>query len=413
MSTSTLAGTTPARNGRRAGRGPLIGAYPLLITLLAVALGVSGAPAPLYGVYEREWHLAPITTTLVFAVYAFAALGSVLVAGQVSDRYGRKPLLVGAVVAMVVGLVVFMTAHGVAALFVARALHGAAVGATVVAGSAALLDLRPHDGARTGHLSGIVFNIGMAVTILGASLLAQYGPDPLVTPYAVVGLVVLVLLLNLLLMEETHEHRSTTRIRLSRPRVPAAIRHDFRFAVLGVMAAWSVLGVYLSLFPAFAGESTGIHSLVFGGAVVAAMATAAAVSQAFGARLVPRTAAIIGDFGTAVALVASVLALDSHHAWLVGAAAVFMGLSFGLAFGGSLRHLGRVVPADHRGEVMSAYYVLAYGAMAVPTILAGWAATQWSLSAIFPWFTAAVALACLSAGLLGLGARKPEVMMGA
>jgi MFS family permease len=403
---STTIPRTPQASVRRSGKEPLIGAYPLLIALLAVALGVSGAPAPLYGVYEREWHLAPITTTLVFAVYAVAALGSVLVAGQVSDRYGRKPLLVGAVITMVVGLVVFMTAHAVVALFIARALHGAAVGATVVAASAALLDLRPHDGARTGHLSGIVFNIGMAVTILSAALLAQYGPDPLVTPYAVVGLVVLVLLFNLLLMEETHQHRSVTRIRLSRPSVPAAIRHDFRFAVLGVMASWSVLGVYLSLFPAFAGESTGIHSLVFGGAVVAAMAGAAAVSQAVGIRIVPRTAAIIGDFATAVALVVSVLALDSHRAWLVAAAAVFMGLSFGLAFGGSLRHLGRVVPADHRGEVMSAYYVLAYGAMAVPTILAGWAATQWSLSAIFPWFTAAVALACLSAGVLGLTGRR-------
>jgi MFS family permease len=390
-------------------REPLIGAYPLLIALLAVALGVSGVPAPLYGVYEREWHLAPITTTLVFAVYAFAALGAVLVAGQVSDRYGRKPLLVGAAVAMVAGLVVFMTADSVAALFVARALHGAAVGVTVVAGSAALLDLRPHDGARTGLLTGIMFNVGMAVTILGASLLAQYGPDPMVTPYAVVGLVVLLILFNLLLMGETHQTRSTTPIRVTRPSVPRAIRHDFRFAVLGVMASWSVLGVYLSLFPAFAGQSTGIHSLVFGGAVVAAMASAAAVSQAIGSRLPARTAAIGGDFGTAVALVTSVLALDSHRAWLVAAAAVFMGLSFGLAFGGSLRHLGQVVPADHRGEVMSAYYVLAYGAMAVPTILAGWAATQWSLSTIFPWFTAAVALACLSAGVLGLAARQPLV----
>jgi MFS family permease len=388
---------------------PLVGAYPLLIALLAVALGVSGAPAPLYGVYEREWHLAPLTTTLVFAVYAFGALASVLVAGQVSDRLGRKPLLVGAAVAMVVGLVVFMTADGVAALFVARALHGAAVGATVVAGSAALLDLRPDDGARSGHLTGIMFNVGMAVTILGASLLAQYGPDPLVTPYAVVGLVVLVILLNLLLMGETHQARSRAPIRLTRPSVPREIGHDFRFAVLGVMASWSVLGVYLSLFPAFAGESTGIHSLVFGGAVVAAMASAAAVSQAFGGRLEPRVAAITGDFATAVALVASVLALDSHHAALVAAAAVFMGLSFGLAFGGSLRHLGRVVPPGHRGEVMSAYYVLAYGAMAVPTILAGWAATQWSLSTIFPWFTAAVALACLTAGVLGLAARQPLV----
>jgi MFS family permease len=394
-------------------REPLVGAYPLLIALLAVALGVSGVPAPLYGIYQQEWHLAPITTTLVFAVYAFAALGSVLVAGQVSDRFGRKPLLVGAAITMVVGLVVFMTAHGVAALFVARALHGAAVGATVVAGSAALLDLRPQDGARTGHLTGIMFNIGMAVTILGASLLAQYGPDPLVTPYAVIGLVVLVLLLNLLMMGETHQARGVAPIRFSRPSVPREIRHDFRFAVLGVMSAWSVLGVYLSLFPAFAGESTGVHSLVFGGAVVAAMASAAAVSQAFCGRLVPRTAAIVGDFGTTIALVASVLALDSHSAWLVAAAAVFMGLSFGLAFGGSLRHLGRVVPADHRGEVMSAYYVLAYGAMAVPTILAGWAATQWSLATIFPYFTGAVAFACLLAGLLGLTSARAAAVQPA
>ena len=47
-----------------------------------------------------------------------AALGAVLVAGQASDRFGRKPLLVGAAVGMLVGLVVFMTADGLAALFV-------------------------------------------------------------------------------------------------------------------------------------------------------------------------------------------------------------------------------------------------------------------------------------------------------
>ena len=381
-------------------------AYPLLITLMAVALGVSGAPAPLYGMYSTRWQLAPITTTIVFAVYAVGALLAVLVAGVVSDRVGRKPLLLAAVVAMIAGLVVFMTADGVAALIVARALHGAAVGTTVVVGSAALLDLRPEHGARTGHLTGIMFNVGMAVTILGASLLAQYAPDPLVTPYAVVALIVLVLLLALLGVPEPHHDRGLTALRIARPGVPRSIRYDFRFAVLGVMAAWSVLGVYLSLFPAFAGQKTGIHSLVFGGLVVAAMAGSAAVSQALGGRLIARRAAIIGDFGTAVALGVGVLALNTHNAPVVAGAAVLMGLAFGLAFGGSLRHLGGVVPAGRRGEVMSAYYLLAYGAMAVPTILAGWAATTWGLGAVFPWFTAAVALACIAAGVLGL--RTPE-----
>lgn len=379
--------------------------YALVITLIAVSLGVSGAPAPLYGLYEARWDLAPITTTLVFAVYAFAALAAVLLAGQAADKFGRKPLLVGAALTMVVGLVVFMTAGGVAALFVARALHGFAVGTAVVAGSAALLDLRPDEGARTGQLTGIMFNVGMAVTILGAALLADLGPAPFVTPYAVLGAVVALLLLGVLVMVEPHTERTGSasgRLRLERPHVPAEIADDFRFSVLGVMASWSVLGVYLSLFPTFAGVSTGIDSIVFGGAVVAVMAATAALSQGVGNRIEARRTAIIGDFAMAVTLGLSVLALDSGRAWLVVGVAVLMGLSFGFAFGGSLRHLGHVVPADHRGSVMSAYYVLAYTAMAVPTIIAGWAATTWGLAAVFPWFSLAVICACLAAGVMGL-----------
>jgi MFS family permease len=401
----TMSALTLAIDTRNANPATQRWAYPVLMTLMAVALGVSGAPAPLYGLYEERWHLSPIMTTLVFAAYAIAALAAVLVAGPLSDRYGRRPVLLTAAVTMIVGLAVFMTAHGVAELFFARVLHGAAVGSTDVVGSAALLDLRPAHGARTGHLTGIMFNIGMAVTILSASVLAEFGPDPLVTPYAIVATVVLVLLIGLLAMNETHTDRSSGRLRIARPRVPKAIAHDFRFAALGVMAAWSVLGVYLSLFPSFAELSTGIDHLVFGGAVVAAMAGAAAVSQAFGIWLTPRRAAIVGDVGTAAPLVLSIAALRSHHASLVALVAVLLGLSFGLAFGGSLRHLGGVIPGESRGEVMSAFYVLAYGAMTVPTILAGWAATEWGIATIFPWFAAAVAAACVLAALL---ASRPE-----
>jgi hypothetical protein len=51
------------------------GAYSLLLVLSGVALGVSGLPAPLYGMYEEVWHLSPLSTTVVFAAYAVAALG--------------------------------------------------------------------------------------------------------------------------------------------------------------------------------------------------------------------------------------------------------------------------------------------------------------------------------------------------
>ena len=382
-------------------------AYALVLGATGVALGVSGVPAPLYGIYEREWHLSPLVTTIVFAVYAVAALLAVLVSGRISDVVGRKPVLLGAFATMIAGLVVFVLADTVAMLVLARALHGLAVGATVVAGAAALLDLRPHRGARSGQLSGVAFNVGMAVAIMGSALLAQYAPNPLRTPYVVISVICLIMAAGVLALREPHVARVAGRIRIARPAVPPEIRADFWFSALGVMAAWSVLGVLLSLYPSLAAERTGIHTLVFGGIVVASTALAAALVQLFATRVPARRAAIIGDIGMAIALLLTIPALGTHQWTAVIGIGLVLGATFGLGFGGSLRHLANVVPEHKRGETMSAYYLLAYTALALPTVLAGWAATAWGLDTVFPWFIAAVALACLIAAVLGMRRGRP------
>ncbi|MEV4234944.1 MULTISPECIES: MFS transporter [unclassified Nocardia] len=388
-------------------------AYALILAASGVALGVSGVPAPLYGMYQKEWHFTPLTTTFVFAVYALAALAAVLVSGRISDVVGRKPVLLGAIVTMIIGLVVFLLADNVAMLLVARALHGLAVGSTVVAGAAALLDLRPKHGARSGQLSGVAFNVGMAVAILGSALLAQYAPHPLRMPYVVITVVCLLIGVGVIALREPHTARIAGRITIAKPAVPQEIRGDFWFSALGVMAAWSVLGVLLSLYPSLASAETGIHNLVFGGAVVASTAIAGATAQLFATGIPARRAAIGGDTGMAVALVLTVPALHTGNWVVVLLAGVLLGATFGLGFGGSLRHLSEVVPQHKRGETMSAYYLLAYSAMALPTILAGWAATEWGLSEVFPWFVGAVAFACLVAAGLGLRRNQEAKTQGA
>jgi MFS family permease len=282
------------------------------------------------------------------------------------------------------------------------ALHGLAVGSTVVAGAAALLDLKPKHGARSGQLSGVAFNVGMAVAILGSALLAQCVPHPLRTPYLVITIACLLIGVGVLAMREPHTARVSGRIRVAKPAVPQEIRSDFWFSALGVMAAWSVLGVLLSLYPSLAGAKTGVHNLVFGGAVVASTSTAAALVQVFATGIPARRAPIGGDLGMAVALLLTIPALATHNWVLVLLAGVLLGATFGLGFGGSLRHLSDVVPQHKRGETMSAYYLLAYSAMALPTVLAGWAATQWGMDTVFPWFVAVVAAACVGAAAIGL-----------
>ncbi|MGY2061334.1 MFS transporter, partial [Nocardia gipuzkoensis] len=252
------------------------------------------------------------------------------------------------------GLVVFLLADNVAMLLLARALHGIAVGATVVAGAAALLDLRPKGGARSGQLTGVAFNVGMAVAILGSALLAQYVPHPLRTPYVVITVLCLAIAAGVIAMEETHTARVAGPIRIAKPAVPQEIRADFWFSALGVMAAWSVLGVLLSLYPSLAAEKTGVHNLVFGGAVVASTATAGALAQLFATGIPARRAAIAGDTGMAIALLLTIPALATHNWIVVLVAGLLLGGTFGLGFGGSLRHLSNVVPQHKRGETMSA-----------------------------------------------------------
>ncbi|MBM7365568.1 MFS transporter [Gordonia hydrophobica] len=382
----------------------------LLLALLALALGCSGLPSPLYPIYQEQWGMSPLTITVIFAVYAIGALGSALTVGPISDAVGRKPVLITALVLILTGLVLFLIANSAWVLIVARFLHGIAIGAITVTAGAALLDVRPFAGARNGVASGVALNVGITITVIGAAAAAQWATSPLRIPYAIVIVVVAAMLAAVIALTEPHTERTGGRVRLRAPSIPKAIRADFWFSGIGIMAAWSVLGVFLSLYPALTQHATGHTSVMFVGIVVSAMAAAAAVSQWLGGRIDPRKAAIGGNLGMIVALMCAIWALASGSTAFIIIDSIVLGAVFGLAFGGSLRHLNDVAPPDARGAVMSAYYLLGYIAMGVPTVVAGALASALGTAQIFPWFAVAVALACLAAALLGIsGTRRPTI----
>lgn len=57
------------------------------------AVGMAGTtlPTPLYGHYQDKFGFSELTVTIVYAVYAFAVIGVLLVAGNASDTVGRRP----------------------------------------------------------------------------------------------------------------------------------------------------------------------------------------------------------------------------------------------------------------------------------------------------------------------------------
>jgi hypothetical protein len=87
------------------------------------------------------------------------------------------------------------------------------------------------------------------------------------------------------------------------------------------------------------------------------------------------------------------VAADSAALYLAGA--LVGGAGFGVAFLGALRALSAVIPAEHRSAVMSAFYVVAYGALSLPAVLAGILVTPLGLRTTFEVFGGAVAALAL------------------
>ena len=94
-------------------------------------------------------------------------------------------------------------------------------------------------------------------------------------------------------------------------------------------------------------------------------------------------------------MLAIVAAAAAESAPLFVAGSLIGGAGFGVAFLGALRALSVVIPNDHRAAVMSAFYVVAYGSLSLPAILAGLLVTPLGLTTTFEVFGAAAAALAL------------------
>ena len=376
-------------------------AYALVAAVIGLALFASGTPSPLYGTYSELWGFSPVVLTLVYATYAFGVLAALILAGRISDEVGRRPVLIVAIAALMVSTIVFMLADSVAWLFAARAIQGVATGLALGAASAALLDLHPRrDPAGVGLTNGVVSAGGMGLGVLVSSLLIELLPAPRVLPYAALFVLFAIAFAGALLMPEPVASRSRLRLTPQRPSVPAEVRPAFLLAALGVISSWSIGGLFLSLGPQLAGSLFHSTDHLVAGISVFALAGSAAVAQLAFARTAPWLGAATGSVALATGMVTIVAATSTESSALFLAGAVVGGAGFGVAFLGALRALSTAIPSEHRGAVMSAFYVVAYSALSLPAILAGVLVTPLGLQPTFEIFGSVIAALALVVAVL-------------
>jgi len=136
----------------------------LVVALLALLLGLQAVTTDLYlptlpAIRDSlDASMGQIQLTLTALLLAFGL--SQLVWGPLSDRFGRRPILLWGMGAYVIASVACGAAPGIGWLIAARTVQGIAMGAGVMAARAIVRDLYPpHEGAQV--MSQALTGLGM------------------------------------------------------------------------------------------------------------------------------------------------------------------------------------------------------------------------------------------------------------
>jgi DHA1 family tetracycline resistance protein-like MFS transporter len=142
---------------------------PLLIIFLTIFVNLVGFGIiiPLLPFYAETFGASPVVIGLLFAIFSLCQLIAAPVLGDMSDRYGRRPVLVFSLAGTVVSFVMLALAHNLAMLFAARIVDGLS-GGNISTARAYVADItEPKDRARAYGLIGAAFGLGF---ILGPAL---------------------------------------------------------------------------------------------------------------------------------------------------------------------------------------------------------------------------------------------------
>ena len=376
------------------------------VAMFAVGWGANQF-SPLLIEYRHELSLSAGTLAGVFAIYAATLIPGLLIGGPVSDRIGRRPVVLPFVVlSPLATLMLMLGPRSLPVIAVGRALAGLCSGVVFGAATAWVQDVSPDEGPSNGlsvRRSALALTAGFGLGPVVAAGLAQWASDPLVVPYLphlVIGTAAAAVLAG---TPEGTASRSPARVRpvaTARRWPPAAVRtRQFWLAVApGSPLVFGSVALAIVVLPE---EVTSARTLSAGFAgLMTALSFAAGVAvQSFARRLRDMLAGVVAGLVCAAAGCAvGIAAVASADRVLAGVAAVFLGLAYGLCLVSGLRQAEHMASPDERGAVIACYYAVAYLGFAVPYLAAGLGALAGKTGAFVALTAIIAALALWTAG---------------
>ncbi|MFG3659760.1 MFS transporter [Streptomyces sp. NPDC047706] len=341
--------------------------------VFAVCMAGTTLPTPLYPLYQEKFGFSEFTVTVVYAVYAFGVIGVLLLAGNVSDAAGRRPVLLWGLGFAAASAVCFLCATGLDWIYAGRLLSGLSAGLFTGAATAYVMELAPHGGDSRATFVATAANMGgLGCGPLLAGVLAQYAAWPLYLPFAVhLALVAASVAVLLRLPETVGERTPLSTVRPQRPALPAQVRAVFGPAATASFVGFALFGVFTSVSPAFLAQSLDVHDHAVSGLVVALAFFSSTAGQLAVGRIGVRRSLPLGCAGLFAGLALLAGALHRDLILLIVLSALVGGTGQGLTFRAALAAVAQASPADRRAEVISTLFVVAYAGISVPVIGVG------------------------------------------
>lgn len=245
---------------------------PVFVIVLVDLLGLT-IIIPLMPLYAASFGANPFVIGLLGATYPIMQIVAAPVLGRLSDRYGRKPVLIFSQIGTFIGFVLMGLANALPLLFVARIIDGLS-GANIATAQAVITD-NTNEKTRTSGLAliGAAFGLGFTIgPIVAFVTLGMSGNNYQAPAFVAAGFSLLSLLLTTFWLKESlpadqrgHANKGTA---LSFDRFVAALRHPaIGFLLMLMFAQQFVFGGMEQLLSLFTLNRLGLdargNSIVF------------------------------------------------------------------------------------------------------------------------------------------------------
>lgn len=341
--------------------------YAFMIVMMGTTL-----PTPLYPLYSNVFQLSPLMITVIYAVYAVGVIGGLLVFGQLSDRIGRRYVLIPGIILSIISAIVFLFASNVGLLLLGRIVSGLSAGLFTSTATTTIVNLAPDDKKnQASTIASSVNMLGLGFGPLLCGVLAQYLPYALNLVFIVDIVLLIPAFIGIWLMPEPIQNKQSFRIKVQKLSVPANIRGTFIYAVIPVFVGFSMLGLFTAISPNFLGDILDIQNKAIIGLTVFLVFCASTVGQLILKQKSDYSVLMLGSATliVGVILVGVSLLLSSYVLLLIGA--IVSGLGQAFSFRAGLSTVNSVSPQDKQAEITSTFFTIAYIAISIPVVGVG------------------------------------------